>query len=268
MVTSRTLVEMDEKKDILIAIPCYRDAVRLREFLPGLLRELASMPTGGRVRVQVVDDGSEADAVQARELVEDLRRDFPFLDPLRALSRNAGKGSAVYAAWDGEREAEWLAFVDADGAVPASEVRRLCELALGSAAVDAVIASRVQLMGRHIARQFHRHLVGRIHATLATALVGLVVYDSQCGCKLVRRTTFARVRDRLQETRFSFDLELLCQLAAAGGKIREEPLWRWTDVPGSKVRLGRDSWRMFRSLLRLRGRLAPAVRRRLRAGGE
>lgn len=246
---------------ILVVIPSYRDSARLARFLPGLLEQLAGMeaPSG----VLVVDDGSGEDFDAALSLIEGLRARFPALRPLLALPENQGKGGAIYSGWDSEKEAEWLAFVDADGAVPPDEVRRFCEMALAQPDVDVLIASRAKLYGRHIARKPHRHVVGRVYATLTTLLTGLPVYDSQCGCKLVRRIAYEKVRPRLEERRFSFDIELLCLLAAGGARIWEEPLNRWVDEPGSKVSLVRDSWRMFWSLMHLRRRLTPAVCRQL-----
>ncbi len=246
---------------ILVVIPSYRDSARLTGFLPGLLEQLSGMETA--VGVLVVDDGSGEDAAAISSLVEGLRARFPALRSLLALPENVGKGGAVYAGWDAGVEAEWLAFVDADGAVPPAEVRRFCEMALALPDADVLIASRAKLYGRHIARQPHRHVVGRVYATLTTLLTGLPVYDSQCGCKLVRRSAYEKVRPQLEERRFSFDIELLCLLAASKARIWEEPLNRWIDEPGSKVSLVRDSWRMFWSLLHLRRRLTPAVCRRL-----
>ncbi len=239
---------------MLLVIPSYRDASRLADFLPGLLAAIEGLE--GEVAVEVVDDGStEVDRSRTGELVEELRARFPQLCPLRALPENRGKGGAIYAAWDAENEAKWLGFVDADGAVPAMEVARLIELASRQGAVDALIGSRVKLAGRLIERSPVRHLVGRVYATLSSILTRTVIYDSQCGCKFVRRDSYTEVRSRLVDMRFGFDIDLLSQLLAAGFRVCEEPLLEWRDVPGSKVHVGRDSVNMFSSLIQLRGRL-------------
>ena len=84
-----------------------------------------------RIRIQVVDDGSgteEQDRLSA--VLAPIVAGCPlFLPPMR-LPENLGKGGAVYAGWDQAGSADWLAFVDADGSCPASEVKRLMELAL------------------------------------------------------------------------------------------------------------------------------------------
>jgi dolichyl-phosphate beta-glucosyltransferase len=237
--------------DVLLVIPVFRDAERLAVYLPTLLEAVAAenLP----VRMRVVDDGSGgAEAEQTRRVVDNLREGNRILEAPLLLPTNRGKGGAVFAGWAEAGDAEWLAFVDADGATPPCEVVRLLQHVLGdSGACDGWIGSRIKMLGRQIERSLRRHLIGRVYATLASELTGLPVYDSQCGCKVVRAVAFRTVAEYLHEERFGFDIELLWNLHRAGFSLREFPL-DWTDVPGSKVRLFRDSWIMFCSLLRLR----------------
>jgi dolichyl-phosphate beta-glucosyltransferase len=240
---------------IRLIIPSFRDSARLAVFLPELCRELEVITDA---RVQVVDDGSgpvESAAVQS--LVARIAKSHGLLLDVLLLKRNLGKGGAVYAGWDvASDDVQWIGFVDADGATPASEVVRLVRLALEeSPQVDAVIGSRVQMLGRTVERKVSRHIPGRIFATAAWLLTGLEVYDSQCGCKLLKSDFYRRVRPFLSEMRFAFDIDLLAHLVRAGAKIRECPV-DWSDVPGSKVSVLGDGLEMFFALLRVRRRLA------------
>lgn len=237
----------------LLVIPSYQDAGRLAVFLPELCETLQSLP---EVRIRVVDDGSGAAfAHETAQLVRDLTQRYPLLLEPLLLDRNRGKGGAIYAGWDAaDREVEWLGFVDADGATCAGEVKRLiCAATLPGSCFDAVVGARVKMMGRTVERTLKRHLLGRVFATMASVLTGLSIYDSQCGCKMVRSRSFAAVRSQLREMRFGFDMDLLVHLARSGATICEFPV-DWTDIPGSKVSLARDSLQMFGSLWRLRGR--------------
>ena len=84
--------------DTLLVIPTYRDSAGLAEFLPGLCAELAR--GGGRVLVQVVDDGSSAgERMWLTNEIDRLRREYSFLQPLQIISRNQGKGHAIRAGW-------------------------------------------------------------------------------------------------------------------------------------------------------------------------
>lgn len=239
-------------KSVLLVIPTFRDTARLQAFLPDLSRQLEARSA---VEIVVVDDGSGpkfSDALE--ELVRDVSGKSQTPVSLIRLKRNVGKGGAIYAGWGDGKGVDWLAFVDADGAVSASEVERmLSEIDCTDLheRADALIASRVKMLGRTVERSVKRHLIGRIFATLASELTGLAVYDSQCGCKFVRREAYAAVRSKLTELRFAFDVDLLFHLHRAGYRIVEFPV-DWRDIPGSKVSLIRDSFLMLFSLLRLR----------------
>jgi hypothetical protein len=123
----------------------------------------------------------------------------------------------------------------------------------------------VRLLGRHIERSALRHYLGRVFATGASLTLGLPVYDTQCGAKLLRAGELAR---RLVAepflTRWVFDVELLARLSRLvrdepvpiEQRVHEVPLLRWTDVPGSKVR----PWDFMRSGLEL-ARIWGAYRR-------
>jgi dolichyl-phosphate beta-glucosyltransferase len=234
----------------LLVVPCYRESVRIRAFLPELCAEMMKL---GNVKVRLVDDGSGSDDANALETyVEELRPRFACLQPLLRLPENQGKGGAVYSGWDAGHDEEWLAFVDADGSCSAVETRRLLELTQSvRPEVTAIFASRIKMLGRAVHRQLKRHLIGRIYATLVSELLHIDVYDSQCGLKVVKRQAYEAARERLFIKRFAFDVDLLVRLLDAGGQVNEVPI-NWHEVPGGKVRLLRDSWRMFLDVLNIR----------------
>jgi dolichyl-phosphate beta-glucosyltransferase len=142
--------------------------------------------------------------------------------------------------------------VDADGAVPASEVRRLIEELLEDrdSRWDALFGSRIKLLGKTVDRRIGRHYTGRVFATFVSLVTGLEVYDTQCGLKVMRSEAYSAIATRLKETRFAFDVELILLLLKAGFAIREVPI-NWKEVPGSKIKVFRDSLRMFSGVVRI-----------------
>jgi dolichyl-phosphate beta-glucosyltransferase len=82
-------------------------------------------------------------------------------------------------------------------------------------------------------------------------ITGLEIYDSQCGLKVLRRSAYQAVATQVKETRFAFDVELTLLLLKAGFAIREVPI-NWEEVPGSKVKIIRDSIRMFSGVMKIR----------------
>jgi len=235
-----------------LVIPCYRESTRLPPFLAELCLAMEAL---GEVTVLVVDDGSgPAEAAATRAAIEALRPRHPGLAPLLELPENLGKGGAVYAGWAvAAAEAQWLGFVDADGSCSAAETARLIQLARAMAAGSrqALFASRVKMLGRSVERQFKRHLLGRVYATLVSEGLTIPVYDSQCGLKLVPQAAYQRIQTRLDVTGFAFDVDLMATLLASGTAVQEVPI-DWHEEPGGKVHLLRDSWRMARDVWRIR----------------
>jgi glycosyltransferase involved in cell wall biosynthesis len=240
----------NEAPSVHLVVPCYRESARIGGFLPNLCHEMSAL---GLVRVLVVEDGSDGDELaRMQRIVDDLRAEFPRLLPLKSIPQNVGKGGAVYAGWREHDGAEWLGFVDADGSCSASEVARLIRMTQsGLTSPCAIFASRVKMLGRNVDRLFKRHLLGRVFATLVSELLDIPVYDSQCGLKIVPRRAYESVAAKLQIKDFAFDVELMVALLDTGCQIEEVPI-DWSEVPGGKVKLFRDSWRMARDVLKIR----------------
>ena len=102
-----------------------------------------------------------------------------------------------------------------------------------------------------------RHYLGRVFATVASLVLGLPVYDTQCGAKLFRATR--ELREILSEpflSRWIFDVEIIARFVQQHGSDRDQvqnriyefPLCVWRDVPGTKLkpadflRAGRELW--------------------------
>jgi hypothetical protein len=84
-------------------------------------------------------------------------------------------------------------------------------------------------------------------------LFGMHIKDTQCPCKVVRRSAVEAIHSSLRIADLAFDVNLLYSLKRAGFSIREVPT-EWTDKIGSKVTasLFRSSFTMFLSVVRIR----------------
>jgi dolichyl-phosphate beta-glucosyltransferase len=252
-----TLTVMPEV-DFLLVLPAYREQSRLPPYLRALTLTLAGAPFS--TALLVVDDGSPvAEREALRALMVTGREGSCVVLPLLPLAVNQGKGGAILAGWRrGVVTARWLAFVDADGAVAAEEVRRVLELTHGAgerrcrwATRDAGGARRV----RRVRRRFFRRWLGWLFRLTVSVLLGRGAGDSQCGFKIVPTEWFARVDGELRETGFCFDLELWLALRRAGADIEFTPV-DWRDMPGGRLRVWRDGPLMLARVWRLRKRFA------------
>jgi glycosyltransferase involved in cell wall biosynthesis len=236
-----------------VVIPCYNEAERL---VPDVF--VAWLDAHADTTFLGVDDGSRdatgdvLDALAARH------------DRFRALrlEQNLGKAEAVRQGLLAaiEQGASVVGYWDADLATPLDAIDDLSAVLGQRPEVGFVLGSRVRLLGRHVERDALRHWFGRGTALAASAVLGLPIYDTLCGAKLLRPGTHAdALFGRPFASRWAFDVELIGRWIdvqggpdAARHTLAEVPLVRWTDVAGSKLRpvdflrtpmeLGRIAW--------------------------
>jgi dolichyl-phosphate beta-glucosyltransferase len=222
----------------VVVVPCYNEARRLDARAFATFRS-----TGHWVEFLFVNDGSTDDT---REVLERIRCASPDTVRVLDLPRNQGKAEAVRAGMLAalETDAEFVGFWDADLATPLEALPRFLDTLDERPSVDAVLGSRVKLLGRTIERYAWRHYLGRVFATLVSQLLRLAVYDTQCGAKVFR--TNATLRTVLVDpfrTSWLFDVEILARMIAASPtgtagvavRLYELPLDEWRDVAGSKL---------------------------------
>lgn len=229
-----------------IVVPCYNEARRFST--ASFATHLAAHPELG---VILVDDGSTD---QTLALHRELQRQLPGQVELMGWSRNRGKGEAVR---EGMRSAIaagalYCGYWDADLATPLSELPRFEAVLRRQPSVELVLGARVSLLGRDIRRKPQRHYVGRVFATAASLVLGLPVYDTQCGAKLLRITanTTAVLASPFC-SRWIFDVELIARLLQEGvapSALCELPLHTWHDIGQSQVRAA-DYVRAARELM-------------------
>jgi dolichyl-phosphate beta-glucosyltransferase len=80
-----------------------------------------------------------------------------------------------------------------------------------------------------------------VFATCAAIVIGLAVYDTQCGAKLFRRSAAAAVFSKPFVGRWVFDVEIFTRFAALLGEnadrvLIEVPLMAWVDQRDSRIR--------------------------------
>ncbi len=239
---------------IALAVPCYNERGRI-----DLGRFAAGVQAEG-LQILFVDDGSVDGTA---DFVGEKIADDPRLGLLR-LEKNSGKAEAVrqgvLALLAQSPQAEWVGFWDADLSSPLEEVDRMRQFHdMEGGGYDAIWASRVMRAGSEVSRPARRHIFGRLFATVSGVLLGVRAYDTQCGAKLFRRDVAKEVFGEPFISRWIFDVELYCRLGH--DRILEYPVKEWRDVPGSKVKIAREMFRVGGDLLRIRKVYGRAERR-------
>ena len=229
-----------------IVVPCFNEAARIGLSLAEVVRYLVTRSTPWEVIA--VDDGSDDSTAEiVREVAAGNER-----VRLVEYSPNRGKGWAVREGFRAAR-GELVFFTDADLATPIEEVepfeRRAAEgfdLLIGSREIEGSRILTPQPARRRVSGWVFRHLVWAL---------GLSTFrDTQCGFKMMRKSTMAPVVDAVETAGFAFDVELIARAERAGRMVGEQPV-TWRDAPGSTVRLLPDAVRMATDLVRLRQRV-------------
>jgi dolichyl-phosphate beta-glucosyltransferase len=223
--------------DFCLVVPCYNEERRLD--VAAVERFLRDTPT---VSMCFVNDGS---ADKTGELLATLAGRWPDRVVALNLATNGGKAEAVRQgvlqahAW---RPFAYIGYWDADLATPLEESCAMMRAVHDRPGVVVVLGLRLARLGADVTRSAQRHYLGRLFATMASLVLKLPVYDTQCGAKLVRRDVVPELFDQPFSSRWVFDVEMLARLRNVVGRDRmltdvlEFPLWTWHGVDGSKMR--------------------------------
>ncbi|HEV8384630.1 MAG TPA: dolichyl-phosphate beta-glucosyltransferase [Candidatus Acidoferrales bacterium] len=229
---------------ISIVIPAYNEERRLPRSLELIRAYLQKRGWDGEVIV--VDDGSTD---RTAELVREWQKQIPTLR-LVQNGENRGKGFSVRHGML-EARARIAIFTDADLSAPIEEADKLLGV-LGGGRYDVAIGSRAvdrRLIAVHESR--FRELAGIIFNRMVQLVTGLKFVDTQCGFKafVVERMKPAFRQQRIEG--FGFDPEILFLAKLHGLRTVEVPV-RWAHDADTRVRMLRDSLRMFWELLAIR----------------
>jgi glycosyltransferase involved in cell wall biosynthesis len=222
-----------------LVVPCHNEARRLcRTSFERFLRTMTD------VGVIFVNDGS-TDATL--EVLDAIRTAASERVTILDLPTNVGKAEAIRRGLQHafRSPSSYCGFWDADLATPLDVVAEFSRLLDDRPEIEMVFGTRVHLLGREIRRHAMRHYLGRVSATAISLVLGLRIYDTQCGAKLFRATPEVQALfDRPFLSSWIFDVEIVARLIAARrtGRlpaaervIYEYPLTQWTDIAGSNI---------------------------------
>jgi len=223
---------------ISLVVPCYNEEYRLNiQYWSEVIHKHAE------VNFLFVDDGSRDETLR-------ILKSLQIFSNVQVLSlkTNSGKGEAVRQGFHqvvrGKNmsfpEPVIIGFLDCDGAFSQEDIQTVINqssrLLSNEGGYEALITSRVKLLGRKIERSNFRHFIGRLIATFISLGWPNAPYDSQSGFKMFLLTNELQfVISREFQTKWFFDLEILSSLRI--GTIYEFPLNEWTEVNGSHLDL-------------------------------
>ena len=222
---------------VAIIVPCYNEAERLdtNKFIDYLSKNT-------HLHFIFIDDGSTDNT---NLIIKQIILKFNSLASLLKNETNKGKAESVRLGVieSYKMNPDFIGFLDADLAAPIEEIDNLLKIIKKDKTKEVVFASRIQLIGSEIKRNYFRHFFGRVFATVVNNILNLPVYDTQCGAKIFSRKICDDIFYEQFISPWLFDVELFARLLNVYGMERtiqmsyEHPVSKWVDIDGSKVKL-------------------------------
>ena len=234
---------MSEPIYISVVIPAYNESGVISETLSKLMEYFVKKPY--LFEFIIVDDCSTD---QTSDLVISLSAAKPFIRLIKNES-NLGKGFSVKKGVLAAR-GDYILFKDADLSTPLGELEKM--LLLLADGYDVVIGSRALAESKLFVRQhWLRQSMGKTFNIFVKLLVLKGINDTQCGFKCFKKETARRIFSLQRISGFCFDVEILYIAKKLGFKIKEMPV-SWSNRRDSRVRIYRDSLKMFWDLFRIK----------------
>ncbi|MEM6768150.1 MAG: glycosyltransferase [Bacteroidota bacterium] len=236
---------------LCLIIPCYNEAERLPVHI---IRQFIT--THPYTTLCLVNDGSQDDTLAKITM---LSQESPDQIWAYNLPYNQGKAEAVRQGMlhvHSQKHFNYVGFFDADMATPLQQIdyfRHFCE---GTFTHSLIIGSRIKRLGAKIERSALRHYLGRIFSTVASIILQLPVYDTQCGAKLVKAELVPALFGEPFLSKWLFDIELFARLSGHVGRqkvlteVMEIPLQIWLEKGDSRLKT-RDLIRVFPELYKI-----------------
>lgn len=222
---------------VVIIIPCYNEADRLdtNKFIDYLSQNT-------HLHFIFVDDGSTDNT---SKIINQLISKYNPLVSLLTNETNKGKAESVRLGVieSYKMNPDYIGFLDADLAAPIEEIDNLLKIVKKDKTKEVVFASRIQIIGSEIKRNYFRHFIGRLFATCVSLLLKIRIYDTQCGAKMFSRKICNDIFSEQFVSPWLFDVELFARLLNIYGMEKtihmscEHPVSKWRDIDGSKVKL-------------------------------
>ena len=241
-------------KSLSIILPSYNEAKRL----PRTFELLASAKKEGvfsdvnLTTILVVDDGSKDETATTAEKARSI---LPEIQVHRVLP-NQGKGNAIHEGLKNSNT-DWCLIADADSATPWDQFLKLWKKTdqNSSAMTPIVIGSRdLPESDIQTSQSWIREHMGKTFNFIVRLITGLPFKDTQCGFKLIHRSSIQSFLSQLQVKRFAWDVEFLMYARNRKLKIAEVPV-SWAHQDDSHVDPLKDSSEMFFRVVQLRFRL-------------
>lgn len=218
-----------------IVVPCYNEAKRLQT-----KKFISFLENHPNFYFIFVNDGSKDETIKILNSIKNNNKERV---SVLNLTANQGKAEAVRKGllhtiqW---KQFDTVGFIDADLSTPLTEITNIVNQLDNT--ITFVFGSRFKRIGARIERKVFRHYFGRIFATIASNMLKIPIYDTQCGAKFFNSNLINDLFTEKFISNWVFDLEIFYRLLNLNQDkdiheiAKEVPLSNWKDIDGSKIK--------------------------------
>lgn len=222
---------------MVIVIPCYNEYNRINK-----QAYLDFLTKNNNCTIVFSDDGSTD---ETQKILKEIQNEFKNNVRIYRLNENKGKAEAIREAiiysYNSDLKFHKIAYIDADLSVSLEETLAISKT-LNNITLFA-FGSRILKIDTDIQRKKFRHFSGRFVATIISNLLGVSIYDTQCGCKIFDKKIAEKIFEEPFISRWLFDVEIFFRIIKLYSKkelklmSKEIPLKKWIDIDDSKVKI-------------------------------
>lgn len=231
----------ENKVTISVVLPAYNEADKLETAVEKISQALKE--NGYSFEIILAEDGStDGTAERAEEMV----KKFSYVRHIHREKRQ-GRGTALKNAFK-QCRGEVFVYMDLDLSTDLKYLKPLIEtITIGG--YDFSTGSRM-LPESKVERSRSRSISSKTYNFLVRHMLGSKLRDHQCGFKAFKREPVLALLDEVEATHWFWDTELMVRANRRGYKIKEIPV-EWKTGTNTKVNLLKDSWNMFKQIMKL-----------------
>ncbi len=215
-----------------IIIPAYNEEERIGSILNDLMNTVK-----GVYEIIIVFDGNDSTPEVAKRICSDCK--------ILTYNKRLGKGGAILEGINAAN-GEIIAYIDADGSVPAEELERLRKTIKKG---EFVVSSRWVKGAKLEKRQtLKRIILSRLFHYYVFALLRIPVVDTQCGLKIFYTKDAKEIGKKVRVFDWTFDTSMIFHGIKIGLKPKEIGI-KWKDTDGSKLKISKTVPGMFFTVL-------------------
>ena len=233
--------ESQTKVDVSVVLPAYNEADKLEGAVTKISQALKE--TSYAYEIIIAEDGSTDGTA---ECAEELTKKFPYVRHIHREKR-LGRGTALNNAFKQCNGAVFV-YMDLDLATDLKYLKPLID-AITFEGYDFSTGSRM-LPESKVERSLSRSISSKTYNFLVRHMLGSNLKDHQCGFKAFKRDPVLALLDEVEAPHWFWDTEIMVRAHRRGYKIKEIAV-EWKSGRDTKVNLLKDSWDMFRQIMRL-----------------